>query len=37
VFECAEIVGRKFESVADHAAFLRDGGCTRLVDALASR
>jgi hypothetical protein len=36
-FECAEIVGRKFESVADHAAFLRDGGCTRLVEALASR
>jgi hypothetical protein len=36
-FECAEIVGRKFESVADHAAFLREGGCTRLVGALASR
>jgi hypothetical protein len=36
-FECAEIVGRKFESVADHAAFVRDGGCTRVVEALASR
>jgi hypothetical protein len=36
-FECAEIVGRRFESVADHAAFVRDGGCTRVVDALASR
>jgi hypothetical protein len=36
-FECAEIVGRKFETVADHAAFVRDGGCTRVVEALASR
>jgi hypothetical protein len=36
-FECAEIVGRRFESVADHAAFVRDGGCTRVVEALASR
>jgi hypothetical protein len=35
-FECAEIVGRKFESVADHAAFVRDGGCTRVVEALAA-
>lgn len=36
-FECAEIVGRKFESVADHAAFVREGGCTRVVEALAAR
>jgi hypothetical protein len=36
-FECAAIVGRKFENVADHAAFVRDGGCTRVVEALASR
>jgi hypothetical protein len=36
-FECAEIVGRRFETVADHAAFVRDGGCTRVVEALASR
>jgi hypothetical protein len=35
-FECAEIVGRKFESVADHAAFVRDGGCSRVVDGLAA-
>ena len=35
-FECAEIVGRKFESVADHAEFVRDGGCTRVVEALAA-
>jgi hypothetical protein len=35
-FECAEIVGRKFEGVADHAAYLRDGGCGQLIDALAA-
>jgi hypothetical protein len=35
-FECAEIVGRKFENVADHAAFVRDGGCSRVVEALAA-
>jgi hypothetical protein len=36
-FACAEIVGRKFENVADHAAFVRDGGCTSVVEALDSR
>ena len=36
-FECAGIVGRKFEGVADHAAFLRDGGCAPVFEALASR
>jgi hypothetical protein len=36
LFECAEIVGRKFENVADHAAFLRGGGCARVIEALAS-
>jgi hypothetical protein len=36
-FDCAEIVGRRFESVADHAAFLRDDGCSRLVESLAVR
>ena len=35
-FECAEIVGRKFESVADHAAYLRQGGCAGIIDALAT-
>jgi len=35
-FECAEIVGRKFENIADHAAFVRDGGCSRVVEALAA-
>ncbi len=34
-FECTEIVGRKFETAADHAAYLREGGCGRLIDAIA--
>jgi hypothetical protein len=35
-FECCEIVGRSFESIDDHAAFLRDGGCAELIEALAA-
>jgi hypothetical protein len=34
-FECAEIVGRKFADVADHAAHLRAGGCAAILDALS--
>jgi hypothetical protein len=34
-FECTDIVGRKFESAADHAAYLRQGGCGELIDAVA--
>jgi len=36
-FECAKIVGRKFENVADHASYLRDGGCSKIIEALAVR
>ena len=36
-FECDKIVGRKFADVADHAAYLRDGGCARVIEALAAR
>lgn len=36
-FECADIVGRRFESIDDHAAFLRDGGCANLIELLAAR
>jgi len=36
-FECAEIVGRKFENIDDHADYLRDGGCTAIIEALASQ
>jgi hypothetical protein len=34
-FECAKIVGRKFESVEDHASYVRTGGCNKLIDVLA--
>lgn len=34
-FECSKIVGRKFEDAADHAAYLRDGGCSKIIEALA--
>ena len=35
-FECAKIVGRKFADVADHAAYLRAGGCAQVIEALAA-
>jgi hypothetical protein len=35
-FECAKIVGRKFADVADHAAYLREGGCAKVIEALAA-
>lgn len=35
-FECADIVGRRFVDVADHAAFVRGGGCAGLLEALAA-
>ena len=34
-FECAEIVGRRFADLADHAAYLRGGGCETILAALA--
>lgn len=34
-FECSEIVGRVFEDVADHAEYVRSGGCRELIEALA--
>lgn len=34
-FQCCEIVGRKFESIDDHAAYLHDGGCSQIIEALA--
>jgi hypothetical protein len=33
--ECAAIVGRRFADAADHAAYLRGGGCARILEALA--
>jgi hypothetical protein len=35
-FECSKICGRRFESIGDHAAYLRDGGCSRIIEALAA-
>jgi hypothetical protein len=35
-FECAKIVGRKFEHVADHASYIRQGGCENIISALAA-
>lgn len=35
-FECAEIVGRKFQDVNDHAEYLSQGGCSKIIDVLAS-
>ena len=32
---CSEIVGRKFKGIADHTAYLRDGGCSEIIDLLA--
>ncbi|MFC1619988.1 C-GCAxxG-C-C family (seleno)protein [Candidatus Neomarinimicrobiota bacterium] len=35
-FECSKIVGRKFENVSDHAAYLCDGGCSKIIEELAA-
>jgi hypothetical protein len=35
-FECSKIVGRKFENIQDHADYLHDGGCSEIVEALAT-
>jgi len=35
-FECSRIVGRRFEDVGDHVSYLRDGGCSEIIDALAA-
>lgn len=35
-FECAQIVGRKFENISDHANYIRDGGCSKIIEVLAS-
>ena len=34
-FECSKIVGRKFADIGDHAEYLRDGGCSKIIEALA--
>lgn len=34
-FECSKIIGRKFESVDDHAEYISSGGCSKIITALA--
>jgi len=34
-YECAEITGRKFKDVKEHAEFLSNGGCAKIIEALA--
>ena len=36
-FECSEIVGRRFENIDDHADYLRDGGCSKIIEVLATK
>jgi hypothetical protein len=36
-FECSEIVGRKFENIDDHADYLRNGGCSEIIEVLAAK
>ena len=35
-FECADIVGRKFNNFEDHASFINEGGCSKIIEALAA-
>jgi hypothetical protein len=35
-FECSKIVRREFANVDDHAGYLREGGCAKIIDALAA-
>lgn len=35
-FECSAIVGRRFENVGEHASYLRDGGCSAIIEVLAA-
>jgi hypothetical protein len=35
-FECAEVVGRKFEDIGDHANYICNGGCSKIIEALGS-
>jgi len=35
-FECSKIVGRKFVNVEDHAGYLREGGCSKIIEALTT-
>jgi hypothetical protein len=34
-FECSEIVGRRFENISDHAGYLCEGGCSKIIEVLS--
>lgn len=36
-FECSKITGTRFETVGEHNCYLRKGGCSQLIEALADR
>jgi hypothetical protein len=36
-FECSEIIGRKFEDINDHVDYLHAGGCSQIIEALATK
>jgi hypothetical protein len=33
--ECSEICGQRFNSVNEHTEFIKNGGCSKLLDVLA--
>lgn len=35
-FECSKIAGCTFKSIAEHAAYLRKGGCSKIIDVLTA-
>ena len=35
-FECSKIVGRRFESIGDHAEYISNGGCSKIIEVLAA-
>ena len=36
-FVCSKIVGRKFESIDDHASYICNGGCSEIIEVLATK
>lgn len=36
-FECSEIIGRRFESIDDHAGYLHESGCSKIINILATQ
>ncbi len=35
-FECSKIVGRRVESVSDHAGYIQQGGCLEIIQILGA-